>query len=301
MQEAPVLRPLGVGDIIDRLFRLFRANAILLITIAVLPSLIVEVIQRVSGLSQTLDLDQITAAFSTPGSPTSLDRQIGRVDPLAGTIAALVSVAVSLMQAAALIAAIGQRYLGRPITAREALERGLRAMPRLLLLAIVVIGLFAILASVVVLAIYLVTLASPAARAIAIIAGFVGFFFVLPWLFLSLALVGPAVVLEGLGPIAAIRRSFHLMDRSRLRTLGLYILIGIISSILGLVFGILFLVSFISEPTARLVLQVLATVASGAVSGPLLYGAVVLLYYDLRVRKEAFDLQLAAEALPREG
>jgi hypothetical protein len=29
------------------------------------------------------------------------------------------------------------------------------------------------------------------------------------------------------------------------------------------------------------------------------WGTFAVLYYDLRVRKEAFDLQLAAEALPR--
>jgi hypothetical protein len=299
VQEAPVLRPLSVGDIIDRLFRLFRANAILFVAIAVLPSLLVEVIQRVSGLSQTFGLNDFTAAFSTPGAPTPLDRQFDRVDPAIGTIAGLVSVAISLTQGAALTVAIGQRYLGRPITVREAFERGLRAVPRLLGVAIIVIVLFGVLAAVAAMAI--IVLNSAVARAIAIIGGIAAFFFVLPWLFLSLALVAPAVVFEGLGPIAAIRRSFHLMDRARLRTLGLYFLIGIISSILGLVFGIVFLVSFVSEPTLRVVLQALATIASGAVSGPLLYGAIVLLYYDLRVRKEAFDLQLAAEALPREG
>jgi hypothetical protein len=49
------------------------------------------------------------------------------------------------------------------------------------------------------------------------------------------------------------------------------------------------------------VLQTIASVASSTISAPLIYGALVILYYDLRVRKEAFDLQLAAEALPREG
>ena len=142
---------------------------------------------------------------------------------------------------------------------------------------------------------------SSALVAIAVVIGLIGFIFVLPWAFLSLAVVGPAIVLEGLGPIAAIRRSFHLMDRSRMRTLGLYVLMGLISSILGLVFGVIFLASFVSEPTIRTVLQTIANVASAAVSGPLVYGAIVVLYYDLRVRKEAFDLQLAAEALPREG
>lgn len=298
MQEAPVLRPLSVGDIIDRLVRLFRANALLFVAIAVLPSLVTEIIQRALGLSQTLDLNELTA-IATPGAQAAFPRQLQRVDPLVATLLGIVAVVISLTEAAALIEAIGQRYLGRPITVRVALLRGVRAVPRLFLSALVVVVVFAIVVSAVTIAV--LALSSTAVTAIAVIVGLAGFLFVLPWAFLSLAVVGPVIVLEGLGPIAAIRRSFHLMDRARLRALGLYLLVLIIASILGAVFGIVFLASFVSEPTARAVLQALATVASGAVSGPLVYGALVLLYYDLRVRKEAFDLQLAAEALPREG
>ena len=38
---------------------------------------------------------------------------------------------------------------------------------------------------------------------------------------------------------------------------------------------------------ARTVLQAAASVASAAITGPLTYGASVILYYDLRVRTEA--------------
>jgi flagellar biosynthesis protein FliQ len=142
---------------------------------------------------------------------------------------------------------------------------------------------------------------SAALTLIAVIVGLIAFFFVLPWAFLSLAVLGPVIVVERLGPIAGIRRSFQLMDRSRWRTVGLYVLVVIISGILGLLFSLIFLASFVTEPTVRTVLQAIATIASSAISGPLIYGVLVILYYDLRVRKEAFDLQLAAEALPREG
>jgi MFS family permease len=299
VQEAPVLRPLSVGDIIDRVLRLFRANAMLLVAITILPGLVVEILQRLSGISQTLDINDFSAAFRTPGGTATVPRQFQQLN--GGFVAAvvIVSLIVSVVQAGALIDAIGQRYLGRPVTVRQAFEHALRAAPRLILSGIVVVAAFLVVVLVAGVAVALLN--SSAATAIAVIVGVIGLFFVLPWAFLSLAVVGPAIVLEGLGPIASIRRSFHLMDKARLRTLGLYILIGIISSILGLIFGFIFLASFVSEPTLRVVLQALATVAAGAVSGPLVYGAIVVLYYDLRVRKEAFDLQLAAEALPREA
>ena len=284
---------------IDRMFRLFRANPVLFIGVAVLPDLIVEILQRASGLSQTFDLNDLSTAFSTSAGRATVPRQLQQVDSPAAIAVVLITIVASAIQATALIEAIGQRYLGRTITVREAYSRGLLAIPRLIVCFVIVVAAFVVVFLVV--AVALAVLNSSVLTAIAILVGLIAFIFVLPWAFLSLAVVGPAIVLEGLGPVAAIRRSFHLMDKARLRTLGLYVLIAIISSILGLIFGVIFLASFVSEPTLRPVLQAIATVASGAVSGPLLYGVLVILYYDLRVRREAFDLQLAAEALPREG
>lgn len=296
MQEAPALRPLSVGDIIDRMLRLFRANPLLFIGIAVIPNLIVEVVERASGLSQTFDPSELSALFGSSGGVPVLP--IRHVDPVAASIAGIVAVLVALAQAGALIYAVGRRYLGRPVTVREAYTSGLRAAPRVVLSSLVVAVVGIVLFVAFFLALTGLAAVVPAA---AVILGLVWFFFVLPWAFLSLTLIWPSIVLEGLGPIAAIRRSFHLIDRARLRTLGLFCLLVIISIVLGIILSVIFLASFMSEPTVRVALQTIANAASASVSGPLLYGAIVILYYDLRVRKEAFDLQLAAEALPREG
>ena len=299
MQEAPVLRPLSVGDIIDRVLRLIRANIILFVGIALIPDLLLEILQRVSGLSQTLDPNDLRVLFDPSSAPVS-PRQFQTPNTGAVIAVVIVSIAVSLIQAGALIEAIGQRYLGRVITVREAYERGARAVPRLVLSALVVGVVFIVAILVIVAAVAVLNSSAAAAVAVGLL-GIVGFFFVLPWAFLSLTVVGPAIVLEERGPIAAIRRSFHLMDKARLRALGLYILVWIMTIILGIVLGVVFLVSFVTDPTVRSVLQVVASVVSSTISSPLLYGAAVVLFYDLRVRKEAFDLQLAAEALPREG
>lgn len=299
MQEAPVLRPLSVGDIIDRVLRLIRANALLFIGIALIPDLIIEVLQRVAGLNQTFDLNELGTTLSSSGGTSVVPRQLRAVDPVVAATVAIVGIGISIVQAGALIDAIGQRYLGRPITVGEAYRRGLRAAPRLLLSGLAVIAAFVVV--FVVFAVALAVFNSSALVAVAVVLGVLALVVVFPWAVLSLAVVGPALVLEGLGPIAAIRRSLHLMDKARLRALGLYILMGFIASLLGLVFTVIFLASFVAEPTVRSVLQTIANVATATISGPLIYGAIVLLYYDLRVRKEAFDLQLAAEALPREG
>ena len=299
MQEAPVLRPLSVGDIVDRMLRLLRADPVLFIGIALIPTLIADVLQRVAGLTQTFDASQFNAVFNTaPGATPTFPRQLQPVNAGLAAVVAIVSVILSVFQAAALTHAIGQRYLGHAETIGGAYSIGVRALPRLLLSALAIAFAFAVVVGVVAV---VVALGASALAIVAVIVGLIGFFFVLPWAFLSLAFVTPAIVLEGLGPLAAIRRSFQLVDKARLRTLGLWILMGLIASLLGIVFSVIFLASFVADPTLGAVLQTAATVASGAISGPLLLGSLTILYYDMRVRKEAFDLQLAAEALPREG
>ena len=298
MQEAPVLRPLSVGDIIDRMLRLLRADPVLFIGIAAIPTLVSDVLQRAVGLTQTFDVSQFTAALNTRPGVTPTFQQLRPVDPGLATVVAVVSVVLAVIQAAALTYAIGQRYLGRPETIGDAYSNGTRALPRLflsfLLVGVLAIFVFGLVAAVIV-------VSASALAIVAVILGLVAFFFVVPWAFLSLAFVTPAIVLEGLGPVAGIKRSFQLVDKARLRTLGLWILMALIASLLGVIFSVIFLASFVTNPTVGAVLQTAATVASGAISGPLLYGALTILYYDMRVRKEAFDLQLAAEALPREG
>jgi hypothetical protein len=288
-----------VGDIIDRTLRLLRANPVLFLGITILPNLITDVLERAVGLSQTFDLNDLNAALSRPSATPVFPSQLHPVDPVAGSVVGIIAFALSLAQAAAITIAIGQRYLNRPETVPDAYRRGVRSLPRLLL-SVLAIGVLFVVA-VVVVAIALTILASLGLAAVAVIIGLVGFFFLLPWAFLSVTLVVPAIVIDGLGPIAAIRRSFQLMDKARLRTLGLEVLTVIIIIILSLVFSVIFLVAFVAEPTLRAVLQTVADVASASIGAALLYGVTVILYYDLRVRKEAFDLQLAAEALPREG
>lgn len=298
MQEAPVLRPLGVADMIDRTIRLIRANFVLLVAIAALPQLVIEVMQRASGLSRTVDVNSWLQLFDP--------RAVGAAPPRLVTVNGPVGIAVLIASAVLTFAVYGattvamaDRYLGRAVTIGEAFGRGLRALPATIIAYVVVfLGLAVVFVALVFIA---TAFNSAASTAIAVILGFIAVCVVVPWTFLSVAVLVPVILLERLGPIAAIRRSLHLMDKARLRTLGLYILLFIIAIVIGVIFGLVFFVSFVTDPTARTVLQTIASVASTAITVPLTYGVFVLLYYDLRVRKEAFDLQLAAEALPREA
>jgi hypothetical protein len=102
----------------------------------------------------------------------------------------------------------------------------------------------------------------------------------------------PVVVLEGHNSIAAMTRSRDLVKGNEVRAL---LLVGSIF-ILGVVYiGMLaFLLPLIPMPGWLLICvqNILSTVVVPVLCGPL-----ALLYYDLRIRKEAFDLQMLASAL----
>jgi hypothetical protein len=118
------------------------------------------------------------------------------------------------------------------------------------------------------------------------------------FVFSGLSVATPALVLEDIGAGKAMSRSWALTKGFRLRIVGLLFVVLIVLMIPFLAIGAMG-GAFQAEPTTGSV--VLVTVASGLVSlviGPLLYCVLTLVYYDLRVRKEAFDLEMLAAGLP---
>ena len=114
-------------------------------------------------------------------------------------------------------------------------------------------------------------------------------------------LVAPVVAtLEHLGPIAALRRSWGLSDGHRWRILGLQLLLVILQTVVSTLISFVFIASFIGDRTVQLVAQQLVNVLATIAWAPVEWAAFTVFYFDLRVRKEALDIALAAEALPHE-
>jgi hypothetical protein len=117
------------------------------------------------------------------------------------------------------------------------------------------------------------------------------------YVYIRWRVVVPAIVVEGLGPVEGIRRSWRLTLNYWWRTLGLVALLGVISYVIsvGPTTVIVFILLY-ATPTN----PVLASALSGAVGTatsllflPLELIAITLYYFDLRVRKEGFDLDAA--------
>ncbi|HYM58716.1 MAG TPA: hypothetical protein VES79_12205, partial [Solirubrobacteraceae bacterium] len=117
------------------------------------------------------------------------------------------------------------------------------------------------------------------------------------WLSVAWSLGYPALLSEGLGPAAALGRSFRLIRGRWWATfaalLVMYLIIAVISGILGLVVGATLVAAIDSEVVAA-VLFTIVNIASSLITLPLFAAVLTIIYLDLRGRKEGFDLQLLA-------
>jgi hypothetical protein len=125
-------------------------------------------------------------------------------------------------------------------------------------------------------------------QTVAIGVAIVMFIFPAVWVSAVLFAVVPVVVLEGRGPFKAFDRSSQLsagVKRHILAALGLVALIWFVINI-----GAGILVTIISNPSLRYV----AAAAADIVLYPLFGIASTLIYYDVRIRKEGFDIEMMA-------
>lgn len=101
----------------------------------------------------------------------------------------------------------------------------------------------------------------------------------------------PVIVVERLGPLAAVSRSASLSKNIKLHILGTLVLVyGVY---FGLAIGIPILTLLVGNPVIQLVVQSLF----GVVSAPILNLVVMVLYYDARIRAEGFDVEHMAQSL----
>lgn len=110
-----------------------------------------------------------------------------------------------------------------------------------------------------------------------------------------------AIVLEGQGPISALGRSWRLSRGNFWRTLLLIFLMGILSYLIsGLpASGVNLAVTFSMRSTEALLLGSFVTTLVAnlglILALPLQFCVYTLLYYDLRVRREGYDLELRVQ------
>jgi hypothetical protein len=118
------------------------------------------------------------------------------------------------------------------------------------------------------------------------------------FVFIKMSLGIQAVVLEHLSPVAALRRSWQLTAGSFWRIVLGYLVINVASAVLsGILSGLAGIVISASPITTQASVQLVTTAVIDIFTGPFILILLTLIYYDIRIRREAFDIEMLAQSL----
>jgi hypothetical protein len=262
------LRPMTLGEVLDRTFTLYKKHFWLFVGIMSLPLLLLLAFQVGAVL---LGIGAVEVGKNVPLGPGAAAGVLTAA--IAGVIIFVILYLVMFGAAeAATVFAVSDLYLGRVATIRGSFAkvrgRILRALGVILLTGLIVfVGLIAL-----------------------IIPGVI--------LLCRTSVSVPVSMLEDESPSAAISRSMELTKGFGWSMFLILFLVWTLSIVATIMFQypLMFLALMSaanrhSTPIYLLVLQDLSSFVSSALVGPVGTIALSLMYYNLRVRKEAFDLQ----------
>lgn len=309
------LRPLSLGDMYDAAFKIIRFNpratvgsAVLVAAVAMtIPLLVTAVLGSAMDLSMTGDLTGSSSGELTAPSNEDVAGFLGVFGAL-GLGAILQSIGLILV--GGMIAhVVAAAVMGRKLSLGEAWAATRGKRWRLIGLT-VMLGL----ATTMIIMVYLlswipVVMASgsweaPVLYALVSIPAFLAF---LVWFWVRLYyLPVPVLMLEDVGVFGALGRGYHLTSRTFWRTFGIALLTFLIAQIAGSMLAApvsivsqgLLLGGLPGEAGVYLLVggQALASVITAAFVAPFTTSVATLQYVDLRMRKEAFDVELMQRA-----
>jgi hypothetical protein len=230
------LRPLSLGEILDRTFTLYRRNFLLFFGITALPQLLVL----------GFNLFQVLLK-GRPGAPKVASGSVIAVGIIGVLVGLIVYLVAYLFAHGGTVYAISDLYLGRSTSIGASLRRMRGQAGSLLGVLITCV---------------------------------------------------PAALLENLGPRESLERSFALTKDNAGRSFVIYLLYLVIFYAIFFLLAFPFMVAVAvsaKNPAMMtmwtMLMQVGTTLATILVT-PIFTIASTVFYYDLRVRKEAFDLQI---------
>jgi Membrane domain of glycerophosphoryl diester phosphodiesterase len=256
---ATMLRPLSTSELLDRTFFLYRKHFVLFVGIAAIPQIAVLAVQ----------LGGATLGLRGSIEATLLGTMIGLI----------VNVFALTTSHAATVMAVSDVHLEKSASIGAAFGAIKGRM----------LGIIGIMIGVGLgVGLGLVLLIVP------------GIYLALAW---SLAI--PVTVLEGTGLNDTLTRSTTLTKGDRLRIFVVYVLLVLLEWVVMLIvqFPLLLLVGLLGlhDPVQvqgwTTIFTSIGTFVSTSLVAPLLTIGLTLIYYDERVRKEGFDLQLMMAAL----
>jgi hypothetical protein len=287
----PDLRPMDMGEILDGALTIFRRHfgqfMRLSILVVWLPTAMVVYLKvRFNG-----DPTAMVALFQD---------HTGEVI-LIGLLVLVVWIACALLLQAGTISIISDSYLGREPTVGSALRLGGAKILPLLLVAfskgLIFILVYAGGALGIGLLVFVGRLIGPVFSVLFIFFGAVGLVWLVAYVACAYGVTSSVVVLENLdSSFDAFGRSWALTRGAKLKVFGTAAVAWLVSQVLPQ--GAVGVIAAAAGPqsASQSILVVVSSLLS-VVLAPILPCALTLLYYDLRVRREGFDLQILGQQL----
>ncbi|MDQ6694731.1 MAG: hypothetical protein M3014_09980 [Chloroflexota bacterium] len=313
------LRPRAVGEIIDQAFRLYRKYFLTFVAITAViyvPSnLLIQGIN--AALQGTARLNSSPYGTTVSDSNSSIaSGQITTIFVLGGLLLLLGLLAgiLQYISQGALTSAVADSHMERPISFGGAYRKIagrvgslLGAMALQVLIAVAIFLPALVIVGLALLALAGATGAGSSSNTGGLLGGFcLGFALIIPltmlyiYVVVRLEAVIPALVIEKLGPMQAIRRSWSLVGGYWWRTAALRIVLAILGAVIAagpayLVLAIVLVFAKGLDIATQTLIQGAFTVLGGMFFIPLQLISSTLYYFDLRVRKEGFDLETAMQ------
>lgn len=270
------LRPLGVGETLDTALKLYRNNAVALwtiVAIVIVPLEIIEVIVRRLSLPSDVFVSNGTLyTFTTSGSS-------GTGGTVALLLVALLGLLGQLLSTGASFKLVLDAYIGRTPDWRESFAFARHRFGSLLWLGILLTVLVAI--------------------------GFLLLFIPGLWLIVATSVSVPALMLEGVGGFKAMRRSIDLVDTrwwaTFARLLVAFLLYAVLTFVIQELVSALTKALNVTNVTLWVAIDGVLRAVVIILMTPFIVAVLTTIYIDLRVRKEALDIELLASSFGPPG
>ena len=305
------LRPLGVGEMLSGAFTLIRRNPVATLGLAAIVETLSAVVTTFLSWSEQKISRRLTLSLQGhPGSAQAghaLGHFFSSIAPYFLVTIALTLVVQGVLTGM-LTGALGRGLIGDKITIGEAWR--IARVPSVIGVTLLTLGI--VLLPWAAFAGIIFGLAAANAGALAVVVGILGGIALLVatiWVEFRLLMAVPVVVLEIARPWAALRRSWQLVQGSWWRVFGISLLAGVVVAIIAGIIEVPFTFGRIllqggggslfsglgsaAKPTiAGLIIGAIGGVIATTCTRPISAGVSVLLYSDLRMRKEGLDLVL---------
>ncbi len=287
------LGPMSVGQILDQTFKLYRMNFVRFVTIVavayvpigligmVTESLLGDLTTFVPSVETNEQSDVGSVPSESPDMANAADPVEMNLSPgmiLAGLILAAVGGLLSIIAynlcTGAMIKSISESYLGNEVTVGQ-VYRFVWPKVWTIVWAGIIVG---------------------------VVVGFGFLLLVVPGVIFALwyALTTSAIVIEDFTAVQGMKRSKALVSGNLGKVFGVGLVVFLISIIISGLFegGGALLASAIAGQNfvGSVVIGNICSIVGSILALPITAGAMILLYYDLRIRKEGFDLEMLAKS-----